>query len=785
MSDTRVCPRCQNVVPVDAPEGLCPNCLLQTALRSGDSLAAASAGDEASSASFPPPSPDELAASFPDLEILELLGRGGMGVVYKARQKRLDRLVALKILSPKIAGNPAFAERFAREARALGRLNHPHIVAVYDFGSTTAPPSAAAAAAASLGAPADAERPLYWFLMEFVDGLNLRQLLHAGKLAPEEGLAIVPQICDALQYAHDHGIVHRDIKPANILVDRRGQVKIADFGLAKLVGDELPDRALTAAGQVMGTPYYMAPEQTERPLNVDHRADIYSLGVVFYQMLTGELPIGRFAPPSKKVQIDVRLDEVVLRALEKEPEQRYQQARQVKTEVESIAASPAPDGSASPAGAPPTSATEQLRGPAIGLLATGVLNWLATPVIVLILVYIVSGRDSSVGPSLGMLGALILNLVFSSTLIFGALKMMRCAAWHWALFAAIMAILITPGNVIGLPIGIWALVVLLQPDVRAAFAQRIPQRSNRVLPWALIGVTALLMVLPIVAFLVALRLRNDFGGMPEVVRVTEGSHVTVAEGPPAVASPPKAAAFKTPAKVAAPQAAGSAKPIPPQAQDLWYESLAVAARPPQFEPGDLQGPLEFVRRMAEKLNAMEQLLAGTVAAESMAELRAAQHAVNDALRTNQRDKIAPLTDDLAWKGLRLQLLLRGNAPDSTPPDAPRAETMRSLVLAAIAHAADHGRWPGQLTDLEPQYIAPGKLADKHFIYRRPDLELISKRPAEVPVLLDHASAIDAGTLVAFADGYVEFLYDRQRLRQVLAASAQSPTSARKAARQKE
>ena len=197
--------------------------------------------------------------------------------------------------------------------------------------------------------------------MEFVDGVNLRRLLDTGKLAPEEALAIVPQICDALQYAHDHGVVHRDIKPENILLDKSGRVKIADFGLAKLMGREAvgcvkrTDECaagrsrcvsrtlrppLTAAGQVMGTPQYMAPEQIEHPQEVDHRADIYSLGVVFYQMLTGELPIGRFAPPSKKVQIDVRLDEVVLRALEKEPERRYQQASEIKTRVETIVTTP-------------------------------------------------------------------------------------------------------------------------------------------------------------------------------------------------------------------------------------------------------------------------------------------------------------------------------------------------------------------------------------------------------------------------------------------------------------
>ena len=166
--------------------------------------------------------------------------------------------------------------------------------------------------------------------MEYVDGVNLRQAIRSGGIAPKEALAIVPQICDALQFAHDEGIVHRDIKPENILVDKRGRVKIADFGLAKLLGRASGDVALTATQQVMGTLRYMAPEQMEGTKTVDHRADIYSLGVVFYELLTGELPIGRFAPPSKKVEIDVRLDEVVLRALEQEPAQRYQHASDVQ-----------------------------------------------------------------------------------------------------------------------------------------------------------------------------------------------------------------------------------------------------------------------------------------------------------------------------------------------------------------------------------------------------------------------------------------------------------------------
>ena len=301
--------------------------------------AAPEAGQPSKTPGFIPPPVTELAKLFPQLEILDLLGRGGMGAVYKARQPVLDRMVALKILPTETARDPGFTERFMREARSLARLDHPNIVGVHDFGQSDG---------------------FHYFLMEFVDGANLRQIEQAGSLTAHEALQIIPQICEALQFAHDEGIVHRDIKPENILLDKRGRVKIADFGIAKIVGEAgrtgsplpagapqqeggahgvtRPTLSLTQ-GHVLGTPNYMAPEQVECPQTVDHRADIYSLGVVFYEMLTGELPLGKFQPPSKKVQVDVRLDEVVLRALEKEPERRYQQASEVKTDVDTISSS--------------------------------------------------------------------------------------------------------------------------------------------------------------------------------------------------------------------------------------------------------------------------------------------------------------------------------------------------------------------------------------------------------------------------------------------------------------
>jgi hypothetical protein len=320
---SKPCPQCGAALPAHAPGGLCPRCLvamnLVTATQAPAGAEGAGGTRVVSGPADEPMPVSEVARLFPHLEILECLGRGGMGAVYRARQPRLNRCVALKILARGRATDAAFAERFTREAQALARLSHPGIVAVHDFGEAGGH---------------------YFLLMEFVDGANLRQVLAEQKLAPAEALAIVPQICEALQYAHHQGVVHRDIKPENILLDQQGRVKIADFGIAKLLGTEAQARHLTGDKDVIGTPHYMAPEQIEKPQTVDHRADIYSLGVVFYEMLTGELPLGKFQPPSRKVQVDVRLDEVVLHALEKEPSRRYQHANQVKTDVEAIAGTP-------------------------------------------------------------------------------------------------------------------------------------------------------------------------------------------------------------------------------------------------------------------------------------------------------------------------------------------------------------------------------------------------------------------------------------------------------------
>src|SRR5262245_19984567 len=311
-SESKQCPKCGGPIPPEAPQGLCPKCL----------LAQASIPTEPGHGAAPkplPPTLKEMAAAFPHLEILELIGQGGMGFVFKARQPKLERLVALKILPQSLAADPAFADRFTREGRVLARLNHPNIVTVHDFGQANG---------------------FFYLLMEFVDGVNLRRAMRAGRFTPEQALNVVPRICEALQFAHNEGVLHRDIKPENILLDAKGRVKISDFGIAKLLGESAARGHLTDSGGTLGTPHYMAPEQIENPASVDHRADIYSLGVVFYEMLTGELPLGKFQPPSQKVQVDVRLDEVVLHALEKEPARRYQQASDVKTAVDTITSAP-------------------------------------------------------------------------------------------------------------------------------------------------------------------------------------------------------------------------------------------------------------------------------------------------------------------------------------------------------------------------------------------------------------------------------------------------------------
>jgi tRNA A-37 threonylcarbamoyl transferase component Bud32 len=305
MDTIRLCRRCHTPLPSEAAGAACPEC--------GSSMDAAPFADGEEEVLMPP-TPAELAPLFPGLEIMEVAGHGGMGTIYKARQPQLDRVVALKILSPELGRDPAFAQHFSREAQALAKLNHSNIVRVFDFGQAGG---------------------FYYFLMEYVDGVTLHTLIQQKAIHAEEAHRLVIEICHALQYAHDEGIVHRDIKPSNVLLDKKGRVKIADFGLARLIEKKTKDASVSGQSTMfMGTPQYMAPEQVEHPWKVDRRADIYALGVVLYEMLTGEVPLGKFEPPSHKARVDPRLDEIVMRALAKAPRRRYQNANDLRAAVE-------------------------------------------------------------------------------------------------------------------------------------------------------------------------------------------------------------------------------------------------------------------------------------------------------------------------------------------------------------------------------------------------------------------------------------------------------------------
>jgi serine/threonine protein kinase/formylglycine-generating enzyme required for sulfatase activity len=287
------------------------------------------------------PTPEEVQRSFPLYEIISCLGRGGMGAVYKGWQKSLHRFVAIKILPPEADLETAdFAERFQREARALARLQHPGIVAVHDAGET-----------------ADG---LLYFVMEYVEGTDVHKMVAStGKLAPDRALAITVQVCDALEYAHGQGVIHRDIKPSNIMVEKDGRVKVADFGLAKVATDD--SSLVTGTHASMGTPEFMAPEAMAGMANVDHRADLYAVGVMLYQMLTGELPRGRFELPSIHTPgLDVRFDAIIDRAMQKRPEKRYSSAVKLRSDLERIQTVPlsphfAASGEAVDAGRPSTS----------------------------------------------------------------------------------------------------------------------------------------------------------------------------------------------------------------------------------------------------------------------------------------------------------------------------------------------------------------------------------------------------------------------------------------------
>ncbi|MGJ8723569.1 MAG: serine/threonine-protein kinase [Roseibacillus sp.] len=443
------CKRCESLSP-ETVGGLCPRCLM--ALNFDSQTMPQGEGLPPQKEALPP---EEIADKFPQFEILECLGRGGMGVVYKARQKSLNRLVAIKILAPERESESHFSERFAHEAELLAKLNHPHIVTIHDFGETDG---------------------LYYLVMEYVDGVNLRDLLRDGKLEAKQALAIVPPVCEALQYAHDKGIVHRDIKPENLLVDREGGIKIADFGIAFLVG---------ATSETSGTPPYMAPEQGT-PSEVDHRADIYALGVVLYEMLTGERPTSPLNLPSQKVSLDIRIDDIVLRALNKEPELRYRTANEFRTVVENVTpetnvAEPPPAGVSQTVAKPIDPRVGKILG--ILLIVLGALNGLSTLVSLLVIPVLPRLGLEGFGPTgthvlRGFGGApmmllspevlfvisafsIVYTLVVSTLCIIGGIQMCQRKSRAWALIGAIACCLTPLWWPLGLIVGIGTIILFV------------------------------------------------------------------------------------------------------------------------------------------------------------------------------------------------------------------------------------------------------------------------------------------------------------------------------------
>jgi serine/threonine protein kinase len=302
-----------------------------------------------------PPSVEMLQALLPQYEITALIARGGMGAVYKGQQRTLKRPVAIKVLPPEMEdGDLQFVERFKHEAQAMARLSHPNIVAVFDAGEVQVGrvvPHASFTESASGERRLEDQQPnpsstLLYFVMEFIEGTDVAQLIASeGRVEPLRAIQIITAVCEALAFAHEEGIIHRDIKPSNIMLDRRGRVKVADFGLAKTVNVE--STLMTRSNVAMGTPDFIAPEALMPGMVVDGRADIYAVGVMLYQMLTGTIPRGRFELPSGVVpQVNRGFDAIVDRAMQTDRDRRYSTATEMKTAVEQVSQGSAKDGSA-------------------------------------------------------------------------------------------------------------------------------------------------------------------------------------------------------------------------------------------------------------------------------------------------------------------------------------------------------------------------------------------------------------------------------------------------------
>jgi len=260
---------------------------------------------------FVPPTPEELGPLFPSYDIVSFIAAGGMGAVYQAQQRSLDRPVAIKILPREFGNDAQFRAAFEAEAKAMARLNHPNLIGVYDFGNIDG---------------------MLYIVMELVSGKSLHYSAHGTAIEQKEAARIVTGICRGLAHAHQAGILHRDIKPANILLTQDAQPKIGDFGLARPVGQEHGAHEV-----IFGTPGYSASEVLNHPEAVDERTDLYVVGVILYELLTGKLPAITWQPPSTLSNINPAFDNIVRRATHPSRELRYADANELADELEQLA----------------------------------------------------------------------------------------------------------------------------------------------------------------------------------------------------------------------------------------------------------------------------------------------------------------------------------------------------------------------------------------------------------------------------------------------------------------
>ncbi len=262
---------------------------------------------------FIAPEPADLAQLFPGYEIHSLIATGGMGAVYMAVQKSLDRTVALKILPMEFSKDAAFCAGFEAEAKAMARLNHPNLIGVYDFGEING---------------------MLYIIMEYVPGNSVYHSAYGVAIDQMEVVRLVSGICDGLAHAHENGIIHRDIKPSNILLDLNAQPKIGDFGLARPI-----ERKVEEGEEIFGTPHYTAPEVVNSPCSVDYRADIFSVGVLLHELLTSKLPANDPRQASAIVRCDPQFDAIIRRATQPLAAARYSSAAEISKDLQAIASS--------------------------------------------------------------------------------------------------------------------------------------------------------------------------------------------------------------------------------------------------------------------------------------------------------------------------------------------------------------------------------------------------------------------------------------------------------------